>query len=148
MPSAEALLRNPEIMQQALNAYDQHKAGPFVGAPTTTGFASLERTQPEFLDAEDHVEALVAQYQKKNPGADPAGRDHLLARQLLDPIEAVCQIVCLPTGAKLGNAENPSKLFPPEEDDMWVTVLIVSAANEIRSVYQDALPLAQECILI
>ena len=114
-------------MQQALNPYVQHKAGPFVGAPTTTGFASLERIQPKFLDAEDHIEALVAQYQKKNPGADPAGRrDHLLARQLLDPKEAVCQIVCLHTGANLGNAENPSKLFPFEEDGMWVTVGVCS----------------------
>ena len=69
----------------------------------------------------------MTQYQKKNPGADPAGRrDHLLARQLLDPKEAVCQIVCLHTGANLGNAENPSKLFPFEEDGMWVTVGVCS----------------------
>lgn len=132
MPSAEVLFRNPEIMQQALNAYIQHKAGPFVGAPTTTGFASLEKIQPGFSDAKDHIQSLVAEYSKKNPDADPAGRDRLLARQLLDPKEAVCQIVGLPTGINLTNADEPNKLFPSEEDGMWVTLGVCSTRSFSR----------------
>ncbi|KAH6642533.1 hypothetical protein C7974DRAFT_104007 [Boeremia exigua] len=122
VPSAEALYRNPEIMQQALNAYIEHKAGPFVGAPTTTGFASLEKIQPDFPNAEAHIQSLVSEFQKANPDADPAGRDPLLASQLLNPREAVCQIVGLPTGANFQNADTPSKLFPCDEDGMWVTL--------------------------
>ena len=119
-------------MQQALNAYVQHKAGPFVGAPTTTGFASLEKIQPDFPDVEDHIESLVAEHVKKNPNADLAGRDRLLARQLLDPKEAVCQIVGLPTGANIQNTENASKLFPSEEDGMWVTLGVCSTRSFSR----------------
>lgn len=123
VPSAEALARNPELMQQALQAYIQHKAGPFVGAPTTTGFASLEKIQPDFPNAESHIQSLLAEHQKKNPAADPAGRDPLLARQLLDPKEAVCQIVGLPSGANLAHVDTPSKLFPLlEEDGMWMVL--------------------------
>ncbi|KAF3048029.1 hypothetical protein E8E12_007667 [Didymella heteroderae] len=122
VPSAEALARNPGLMQQALQAYIEHKAGPFVGAPTTTGFASLEKLQPDFPNAESHIQSLVAEHQKKNPTADPGGRDALLARQLLDPKEAVCQIVGLPSGANLANADTPSKLFPCEEDGMWMVL--------------------------
>jgi len=132
VPSAEALMRNPEIMQQALNAYVQHRAGPLVGAPTTTGFASLEMIQPNFVNAEDHIQSLLAEHLRSNPGADPAGRDRLLARQLLDPKEAVCQIVGLPTGANFAITENPSKLFPSEEDGMWVTMGVCSTRSFSR----------------
>ncbi|KAH7402770.1 hypothetical protein BKA66DRAFT_8824 [Pyrenochaeta sp. MPI-SDFR-AT-0127] len=121
-PTAEALIRNPAIMQQALEAYINHKAGPFVGAPTTTGFSSLEKIQPDFPNADEHIKSLVAEYAKKHPDGDLAGRDQLLARQLLDPKEAVCQIVTLPTGANIENAHTPSKLFPAEEDGMWCIV--------------------------
>lgn len=121
-PTAEALVRNPEIMQQALEAYIKHKAGPFAAAPTTTGFSSLERIQPDFPDAEKHIQSLVAEYAKKYPGADLAGRDKLLARQLLDPKEAVCQIVALPTGCNTENAHTPNRVFPSEEDGMWCVI--------------------------
>jgi choline dehydrogenase len=119
-------------MQQALQAYIEHKAGPFVGAPTTTGFASLEKIQPDFTNAGSHIQSLLAEYQKKNPTADPAGRDALLARQLLDPKEAVCQIVGLPTGANLTNSDNPSKLFPCEEDGMWMILGVCSTRSFSR----------------
>lgn len=125
-------MRNPEIMQQALNAYIEHKAGPFVGAPTTTGFASLEKIQPDFPDVESHVQSLISEHQMKNPNADPAGRDPLLARQLLNPREAVCQIVGLPTGANLNNADTPSKIFPCEEDGMWMTLGVCSTRSFSR----------------
>jgi len=122
-PTAEALARNPEIMQQALQAYIEHKAGPFAAAPTTTGFASLEKVQPDFPNAESHINALVAEFAKKHPNADPAGRDPLLARQLLNPKEAVAQIVTLPTGANLRKPDIPSQLFPLlEEPGYWVTI--------------------------
>ncbi|KAH7406111.1 hypothetical protein DE146DRAFT_434153 [Phaeosphaeria sp. MPI-PUGE-AT-0046c] len=121
-PTAEALTQNPEVMQQALEAYIKHKAGPFVTPPTTTGFASLEKIQSDFPDAKQHIEALVADYAKKNPGADPAGRDALLARQLLDPKEAVCQIVVLATGIDTTQVYHTDKLFPSTEPGMWIAV--------------------------
>lgn len=109
-------------MQQALQAYIEHKAGPFVGAPTTTGFASLEKIQPDFPNLDSHIQSLLAAHQKQNPTADPAGRDALLARQLLDPKEAVCQIVGLPSGANLTHTDTPSKLFPCDEPGMWMVL--------------------------
>lgn len=121
-PTAEALIRNPAIMQQAMEAYVQHKAGPFAAGPTTTGFASLEKIQPNFPEAEKHIEALVSEYAKKHPDADPAGRDSLLARQLLDPKEAATQIVLLLTGANISKTETPNQLFPSEEPGMWCTI--------------------------
>ncbi|KAF2032262.1 alcohol oxidase [Setomelanomma holmii] len=118
-PTAEALVRNPEVMQQAMEAYINHKAGPSAAPPTTTGFASLSKIQSQFPDAEQHVQSLIAEYAKKNPNSDLAGRDALLGRQLLNPKEAVCQIVTLPTGGNTGNAPNPEKLFPSEEPGIW-----------------------------
>tara|TARA_R110002003_G_scaffold288_5_gene18369 strand:- start:8565 stop:9413 length:849 start_codon:yes stop_codon:yes gene_type:complete len=109
-------------MQQAMEAYIKHKAGPFVAPPTTSGFASLEKVQSDFPDAEQHIQALIAEYAKKHPDSDPAGRDALLARQLLDPKEAVCQIVTLSSGGNVENAHTPSKLFPSEEPGMWCIV--------------------------
>jgi choline dehydrogenase len=129
-PTAEALIRNPEILQQAMSAYIEHKAGPFVSAPTTTGFASLQKVQPDFPDAEQHIQTLLAEYAKKHPDADPAGRDPLLARQILDPKEAVCQIVTLPSGLEMTKLETTSKIFPSEEPGMW----IVLAACSTRSL--------------
>jgi choline dehydrogenase len=121
-PTAEALVRNPAIMQQALEAYITHKAGPFAGAPTTTGFASLAKIEPDFTNAESHIQSLLEDFRSKHPEADPAGRDALLGRQLLDPKEAVCQIVMLPTGAQIDRSDTPSALFPAEEDGMWCTL--------------------------
>lgn len=125
-------MRNPELMQQALQAYIEHKAGPLVSAPTITGFASLEKIQPDFQDAESHIDSLVSEYHKKNPDCDPAGRDTLLARQLLSPREAACQIVGLPTGANLSYVDMPSKLFPSEEDGMWMTLGVGSTRSFSR----------------
>jgi choline dehydrogenase len=125
-------MRNPDFMQQALQAYIQHKTGPFVGAPTTTGFASLSKIQPDFTSAESHIQSLIAAHRQENPASDPAGRDALLARQLLDPKEAVCQIVGLPTGANLANAATPSKIFPSEEDGMWMTLGVGSTRSLSR----------------
>lgn len=121
-PSAEALARSPEIMQQAMEAYIKHKTGPFVTPPTTTGFASLEKIQPDFPDAREHIEAAVTEYAKRYPDSDPAGRDTLLARQLLDPREAVCQIVVLGTGIDTTKALHTDQLFPTTEPGMWITV--------------------------
>lgn len=116
------MARNPELLQQAFNAYVEHKTGPFVGAPTNTGFASLEKIQPDFTEAENHIRSIVNEYAKKNPNADLGGRNELLVRQLLDPKEAVCQLVALPSGFNVGNASTPSKMFPIEEDGMWMTI--------------------------
>jgi choline dehydrogenase len=121
-PTLEALVRNPEIMQQAMEAYIQHKTGPISVAPTTTGFSSLEKIQSDFPDAENHIQTLVAEYSKKYPHADPAGRDALLSRQLMDPKEAVCQIVTLPLGGDLSKAETASDIFPSEEPGMWIVM--------------------------
>jgi choline dehydrogenase-like flavoprotein len=109
-------------MQQALEAYITHKAGPFAGAPTTTGFASLSKIEPDFPNAESHIQSLLQEFSSKHPDADPAGRDPMLARQLLDPKEAVCQIVMLPTGIQANRPDNAAALFPSEEDGMWCTM--------------------------
>jgi choline dehydrogenase len=109
-------------MQQAMAAYMEHKTGAFVAAPTTTGFSSLEMIQPDFPDAEQHIQALLAEYVKKHPNADPAGRDPLLARQLLNPKEAVCQIVTLPLGIDCAKAADASKIFPSDEPGMWIVM--------------------------
>jgi hypothetical protein len=105
-------------MQQAMEAYIKHKAGPFAAPPTTTGFASLEKVQSEFPDVEQHIQSLVAEYAKKNPNSDPAGRDVLLARQLLDPKEAICQLIALASGGNIENTPYPATLFPSEEPGM------------------------------
>ncbi|KAI0605165.1 GMC-oxred-N domain-containing protein [Pyrenophora tritici-repentis] len=88
--TAEVLDRNPERMQQALEAYITHKTGPLVGAPTTTGFASLSQIQPEFPNRETHIQSLIADFAMTYPNADQGARNPLIARQLLDPEEAVC----------------------------------------------------------
>lgn len=119
-------------MQQALQAYIQHKAGPFVAPPTTTGFSSLEKIQPDFPDAEKHIQALIAEFAKKFPDSDPAGRDQLIARQLTDPKEAVCQLVTLATGANVENAYTPAKLFPSEEEGMWCILGVCSTRSFSR----------------
>jgi choline dehydrogenase len=119
-------------MQQAMAAYLDHKAGPFAAAPTTTGFASLEKVEPNFPDAEKHIQALVAEYAKKYPDADPAGRDPLLARQLLNPKEAVCQIVTLPLGIDTTKIADASNLFPAEEPGMWMTMAACSTRSLSR----------------
>jgi choline dehydrogenase len=119
-------------MQQAIQAYIEHKAGPFVAAPTSTGFASLEKVQPDFPDAEQHIQALVTEYAQKNPKADPAGRDALLARQLLDPQEAVTQITCLETGGDASLAHTPSKILPCHEPGMWCLLVACSTRSLSR----------------
>jgi choline dehydrogenase len=119
-------------MQDAKMAYQQQQSGPFATPPTTTGFASLEKIQPEFRDATQHVQGIVAGYAAAHPDADQAGRDTLLARQLLDPKEAVCQIIMLPTGADVTQAYTPSKLFPSEEPGMWIVLGACSTRNFSR----------------
>lgn len=86
-----------------MEAYLTHKAGPFTNPPTTCGFMSLELLDPNLKDAQKHIQSLVAEHNKLNPDADPAGRDALLARQLMDPKEAVTQLVLLTVGADIRN---------------------------------------------
>jgi choline dehydrogenase len=113
-----------------MEAYMQHKTGPFTSPPTTTAFASLEKIQPNFLNAERHIQGLLAEYAAKHPDADLAGRNMLLARQVLDPKEAVCQMVALQTGGDLRQVHTPSKVFPSHEPGMW----LVLAACSTRSL--------------
>lgn len=121
-PTAEVLIRSPEITQQAMEAYIAHKAGPFTNAPTTCGFASLKLVDPDLADAEKHVQSLVEDYLKKHPDSDPAGRDALLARQVLDPNEAITQIVLLCIGADIRNCDTPSKLFLHDTPGNWIVM--------------------------
>ncbi|KAF2110132.1 hypothetical protein BDV96DRAFT_501686 [Lophiotrema nucula] len=130
-PTAEVLLRNPEIAQQAMEGYLTHKAGPFTNAPTTTGFASLKMVDPE-LDAESHINALVSEYQKAHPDADPAGRAPLLAKQLLDPNEAAGQIVLLGVGADIEKSHTASELFIHQAPGNWITIGVCSTRSFSR----------------
>lgn len=115
-------MKNPALVQQALEAYINHKAGPFAAGPTTTGFASLVKVSPDLSNAQSYIQSFMQDYSSAHPDADPAGRDALLARQLLDPKEAVCQTVILPIGANTGQPEDASKLFPCTDDGMWCTI--------------------------
>jgi choline dehydrogenase-like flavoprotein len=110
-PTAEVIFRNPEIAQQAMGAYLEHKAGPFTNSPTTCGFTSLARVDPNLVEPKKHVQSLISEFQKAHPDADPAGRDPLLAKQLLDPNEAIGQLVLLTVGADMNFCHSPPKLF-------------------------------------
>lgn len=131
-PTAEVLFRNPEIAQQAMEAYLDHKAGPFTNAPTTCGFVSLGLLDPQLQDAQKHIKSLVAEYNKLHPGSDPGGRDALLARQLMDPKEAVTQFVMLNVGADIRNCDNPSKIFIQDEPGNWITLATCSTRSLSR----------------
>jgi choline dehydrogenase len=121
-PTAEVLMRSPEIAQQAMEAYIAHKAGPFTNAPTTTGFASLKMIDPDLAEPEKHVNSLVEEHHRLHPDADVAGRDNILARQLLDPREAACQVVFLTTGADTNHCHKPSKVFFHDAPGNWCIV--------------------------
>jgi choline dehydrogenase len=88
--------------------------------------------QSDFPHAEEHIKTLVDDYATKHPNVDPAGRNTILARQLLDPKEAVCQIVTLQTGFDTTKVETPSKVFPSEEPGMWLTIAACSTRSLSR----------------
>jgi choline dehydrogenase len=115
-----------------MEAYIQHKAGPFVAPPTTTGFASLEKIQHDFPNAEAHIQSLLTEFANAHPDSDPAGRNPLLARQLLDPKEAVCQLITLSLGADTTKVDTPSQLFPSAEPGMWIVLAPCSTRSLSR----------------
>ncbi|KAF2270953.1 alcohol oxidase [Lojkania enalia] len=121
-PTAEVLFRDQGIGDQALNAYLEHKTGPFTNPTTTCGFASLNMIDPNLADPEKHTKDLVSKFQQAHPNADPAGRNSLLARQILDPKEAIAQVVLLAIGANLDQKDVPSKLFLHDLPGNWITL--------------------------
>ncbi|KAJ4292738.1 hypothetical protein N0V90_009401 [Kalmusia sp. IMI 367209] len=131
-PTAEVLLRNPDIAQQALEAYLQHKAGPFTNAPTTCGFANLKLADPELQDPQKHIQSIVAEHDKLHPDSDVAGREALLARQLLDPKEAIAQIVLLAIGPDIRNCATPSELFLHDAPGNWICLAACSTRSLSR----------------
>lgn len=131
-PTAEVLIRNPELAQQAMEAYIAHKAGPFTNAPTTTGFASLQLVDPSLADPEKHIQSLISEHLKAHPDADPAGRDALLARQMLDPKEAIAQVVVLATGADITHCDTPSQLFNHSAPGNWAVLGVCSTRSLSR----------------
>jgi choline dehydrogenase len=122
-----------------MEVYTKFRIGPFAGPPTTTGFASLEMVDPD-LDAGKHVQTIIDEYAKLHPDADPAGRNALLARQLLDPKEAVCQIMMLPTGANFANSHTPDQFLPSKEAGMWCTLGACSTRSLSRGSTHIASP--------
>ncbi|KAF2692068.1 GMC oxidoreductase [Lentithecium fluviatile CBS 122367] len=106
-PTAEVLVRNPEITQQAREVYIAQNAGPFTNAPTTAGFASLQMIDPNLTEPEKHVLSYLAEHRKQHPNADPAGRNELLAHPILDPKEAVMQTLFSMTGFDMRNCDKP-----------------------------------------
>jgi choline dehydrogenase len=139
-PTGEVLIRNPEIAQQAMEAYIAHKAGPFTNAPTTTGFASLNMIDPDLSEPEKHIKSLVDEHRKLHPDADPAGRNDLLARQLLDPKEAACQMVMLAIGADISqHCDKPSQMFMHDAPGNWCIIGACSTRSLSRgSVHIDS----------
>ncbi|KAH7126914.1 hypothetical protein B0J11DRAFT_526754 [Dendryphion nanum] len=121
-PTAEVLIRNPEIAQQAMEAYITHKAGPLTNAPTTVAFISLEMADPDLKEPEKHVRSLVAEHQQAHPNSDPAGRDAILARQLVNPKEAIGQIVFLNVGIDMSRTDDALRLFVHEAPGNWITL--------------------------
>lgn len=126
------LFRNPEVAQQAMEAYLTHKAGPFTNAPTTCGFASLELLDPNLKEAQKHIQSLVEEYQKAHPDADIAGRDPLLARQLMDPKEAVTQLILLTVGLDTRKCDTPSQIFSHDEPGNWIILATCSTRSLSR----------------
>ncbi|EUC34723.1 GMC oxidoreductase [Bipolaris victoriae FI3] len=127
-PTAEALFRDPTLTQQALEAYLTHKSGPFAAGPTTAGFASLQKVSPDLSNPQSHIDSLLA----STTTSDPAGRDPLTARQLLNPKEAVCQLVFLPLGINTYRPENANQLLPCEDPGMWATLGVCSTRSFSR----------------
>jgi len=115
-----------------MDAYINHKAGPFAAAPTPTGFTSLEKVQPNFTDAEQHIKNLIDEYDKHYPGSDQAGRNALIARQLLDPKEAVSQIQMVPTGADPSKTHSPAEVLVVDEPGLWSTFIACSTRSMSR----------------
>jgi choline dehydrogenase-like flavoprotein len=138
--TGEVLLRSPEIAQQALEAYLKHRAGPFTNAPTPSGFVSLEMVDPSLAEAEKHVRSVVADYHKEHPNSDPAGRDAVLAKQLLSSKEAIGQTVFLGVGFVADHAHTPSMVFVHDAPGNWVTLGICSTRSFSRgSVHIESL---------
>lgn len=115
-----------------MQAYIEHKAGPFTNAPTTTGFVPLHMADPNLAEPEKHIQSLIAAFQKAHPDADPAGRNPLLARQLVDRNEAVGQMVLLGVGANINNVEFPSKIFIHDAPGNWITLGVCSTRSLSR----------------
>ena len=128
----EVLLRNPDIAKQAMEAYMVHKAGPFANGITACGFASLEITDPDLATPAQHLQSIVTNYQNTHPDADPAGRNPLLLRQLLNPKEAVSQIAFLAVGGQLGASEYPSRLFMHDSPGNWASLVVCSTRSFSR----------------
>jgi choline dehydrogenase-like flavoprotein len=95
---------------------------PFANATASTSFASLSLVDPNLSDPEAHIHSLIASYNASHPNSDPAGRDTLLARQLLNPKEAVTQIVILPIGFDADNIPTPENLFLHDAPGNWITL--------------------------
>ena len=117
-----------------MEAYLTHKAGPLANAPTTCGFIPFSTIAPSSAvsDPESHIRSIVSSYLESHPDADPAGRDALLARQLLNPNEAVCQVVPLSVGVDVNRAHHPSGTFMHETPGNWCTIGVCSTRSFSR----------------
>ena len=77
---------------------------------------------PDLAEPEKHIQSLVEEYHKLHPDADPAGRDNILARQLLDPKEAAIQLAFLATGADIRLCDQPDKMFFHDAPGNWCII--------------------------
>ncbi|OCL04181.1 GMC oxidoreductase [Glonium stellatum] len=134
VPTAEMILRDESVAQQAMEAYMMHKAGPLANAPTTCGFIPFSTIAPSSVisDPKSHIHSVVSSYLKSHPNTDPAGRDALLARQLLNPNEAVCQVVPLSVGVDVSRAHHSSGTFVHETPGNWCTIAVCSTRSFSR----------------
>ncbi|KAF2741449.1 alcohol oxidase [Polyplosphaeria fusca] len=131
-PTAEVIFRNPEVAQQAMQAYMEHKAGPFANPTTPVAFVPLKTIDPNLSDPEKHIQSLLAEYEKTHPGSDPAGRNKILGRQLLDPNEAVVQLVLVAVGADIEHLDSPSKIFMHDKPGNWASLAVCSTRSLSR----------------
>jgi choline dehydrogenase len=87
---------------------------------------------PNLANPEKHIQSFLSDYAKEHPNSDPAGRDSILAKQLLDPKEAVHQVVLMAVGADIRNSDTPSKLFVHDAPGNWGILAVCSTRSFSR----------------
>jgi choline dehydrogenase-like flavoprotein len=95
VPTAEAMVRSPEIGAQLMQAYTEHGAGPMTGGLTGIGFASLHMVSPDLTT--EQVNQLVDKADTfKTTGTHKQLK--IQEEQLRDPEEALIQYIVISAG--------------------------------------------------
>ncbi|KAF2495286.1 alcohol oxidase [Lophium mytilinum] len=122
-PTAEVLLRNPEIAQQAFMGWMEHKAGPLANAPTTVAFLPITTLVPDTTPVElkARVDSLVSTHQAAHPETS-VSRTALITRQLFSPGEAAVQLLFFAVGLDRYHS-SAAGLFNHSAPGNWVSMV-------------------------